>query len=219
MLAQIPDLIIWDWDGTLVDSLPVIYDAHNTVRKQMGYEGWSLPTFLRDIIVHSTDQIYPKLYGDRFDEAKRKLDQYFDDRFDPKDTVFLPGSRETVTFLSGLNIPMMVVSNKRHFVLVQEVAVSPFSDCFISCVGAEKAQRDKPYPDPVFLALEEADIDPDSVKNSWFIGDTQTDIDCAKGLSFPVRSVIIGEGNAQGCDIRFDDLPSFLMHIKSALTV
>ena len=40
-----PDLIIWDWDGTLVDSLPLIFMAHNHVREMMSLPLWTREEF------------------------------------------------------------------------------------------------------------------------------------------------------------------------------
>src|SRR5471032_2888428 len=44
-------------------------------------------------------------------------------------------------------------------------------------VGARDAKRDKPAPDPIFMALDGTGIAPDS--SVWMVGDTPADLQCA----------------------------------------
>jgi phosphoglycolate phosphatase len=44
-------------------------------------------------------------------------------------------------------------------------------------VGAKDAKRDKPAPDPIFMALDGTGIAPDH--GVWMVGDTLADLKCA----------------------------------------
>jgi len=211
-----PDLVIWDWDGTLVNTAPIIYEAHNYVRVAMGFDAWSESEF-KEISYYSTDEIYPKLYGENVDDAKRILYDFFD-RYDPVNTPFLNGSHDVVSYLSSHDVPMVIVSNKQDHVLQKELAVASFRDGFLSAVGAGAASKDKPHADPVLLAIEKAGISND-LEHVWFIGDTQTDVDCARSLDFSVVSIILGDLDSQkgvrGYDFEYPSLPLFLKSISN----
>ena len=63
-----PRAVLLDWDGTLVNSLQSIFDAHNHTRVAMGHPAWTWDEYK----VHmrsSSRELYPKLYGDRSQEA------------------------------------------------------------------------------------------------------------------------------------------------------
>lgn len=213
MLIDRPDLVVWDWDGTLVDSGPVIYAAHNHVRVSMGHPAWSEEEF-KDISYYSTDEIYPQLYGERVDEAKSMLYRFFDDR-NPGDTAFIDGGSSVLSFFSEHGVPMVVVSNKQDHVLAHEIAVAPFKSALNGFVGAGKAKKDKPHVDPFLLAIENSGLGGEVFSNIWFVGDTQTDVDCAKNLPFKTVSIIIGNEKTKGEDVRFASLFKLFENVKN----
>lgn len=202
-----PDVVIWDWDGTLVDSAPVIFSAHNHVRTSLGFSAWTEEEF-KEISYHSTHDIYPKLYDEKAEQGIEILRQFFED-IDPKKTPFIKGADDLVKLLKDMFSNMVVASNKQHDVLLKELGAASFRDCLLSAVGAGAAKKDKPDREVVFLALEKANIDLSSVQHAWFIGDTQTDVDCAQNLPFETCSIIIGDNDTRGEDYRFKDLVSF----------
>ncbi len=77
---------------------------------------------------------------------------------------------------------------------------------FKSIVGAGEAASDKPSSKPVDMAIERASILPNEINRVWFIGDSQTDIDCAKNLSSKTHSIIIGDQKTVKEDVRFKSL-------------
>ena len=64
-------------------------------------------------------------------------------------------------------------------------SVVGFSHSFQLAVNPPDAQRDKPAPDPIYLALDGTGIAPDH--NVWMVGDTPADLKCAHAAGvFPV---------------------------------
>ena len=207
-----PDLIIWDWDGTLVDSLPLIFMAHNHVREMMSLPLWTREEF--QIIAHnSTRDAYRAEYGARADEAIVTLYEYIQEHH-LNQFRFIVGAKDVVKACKALNVPMIIVSNKRHHFLLKEVSFSGLEKNFISIVGAGEAAHDKPHADHVRLALNQADIDINSISTAWFIGDSQADIDCAKAAPIMCQSILIGSANAQGYDVRYRDLDMFMRAVQ-----
>lgn len=209
-MLQKPDVIIWDWDGTVVDTLPQVLAAHNHVRKTIGLPLWNWEEF--NVIAHSsTKDIYPTLYGKRAQECTDILYGYYD-KLDTKDVVYIEHAQKTVALLHETKIPNIVVSNKRHHILSKEIEHGPLEGFFHSVVGAGKAEEDKPSASPAIHALDLAKISAHSVKHAWFIGDSQTDVDCAKNLPFDTCSIVLGKNTTEGHDIRFNDIELLYTH-------
>ncbi len=203
-----PDLLIWDWDGTLVDSLSLIYEAHNHVRTSFGEKKWSFGGFQK-VAHYSTQDIYPSLYGEKAEEATSLLYRFFEEKH-LEHTKVIEGAKECLDIFMTLSVPMILVSNKKHEYLLKEVKHFVFSPYFLSVVGAGYAAKDKPDKAPVMKALLEANIPPDSLKTAYYIGDSQTDIDSSKNLPFKTLTYIIGQNKTVGEDIRFPTLADFI---------
>ena len=207
MMLKKPDLVIWDWDGTIVNSIPLIYAAHNYVRTQLGYNAWSFSEF-QEVAHKSSREAYPALYGNRCDDAFLLLSEYLETHH--LDVNLCSDAKEALQTLALLNIPMIVVSNKTHKFLLREVKHFGFDEYFSSILGAGEAQHDKPDKRASEYALKLADIDVNAINFAWLIGDSQTDVDCAKNLPFETVSYIVGTQETVGENIRFDTLGSFL---------
>lgn len=181
-LEHFPHAIIFDWDNTLVDTWPTIYEGLCATFEAMGHTPWSYEDVVqgRGGIHRSLRESFPEIFGDRWEEAKKIYHTTFAeihiDKLSPID-----GVKEMLESIADFGIPMMVVSNKTGKYLRQEVEHLGWGGFFTSVVGALDAPRDKPHVDPVKLALADSDIIlSDRV---WFVGDSQTDIDCARNAS------------------------------------
>ena len=175
MIDSKPSAILFDWDGTLVDSLPFLHRAHGHVFTAMGLTPWTLDE-ARLKIRHSTREMYPTLFGDRAAEATRILYDYVDAHH----LAHIVRMREADTVLAALHragYKMGVVSNKGHARLVAEIAALGWGDYFQAVIGAGEAARDKPAPDPLLMALGKMGLGP---QNVWYVGDTEIDVQCAR---------------------------------------
>ncbi|MBL4589502.1 MAG: HAD family hydrolase [Alphaproteobacteria bacterium] len=207
MTPKKPDLVIWDWDGTIVNSIPLIFAAHNHVRTQLGYDAWSFLEFQK--VAHkSSRDAYPALYGNRCDDAFLLLSEYLEAHH--LDVELCSDAKEALQALALLNVPMIIVSNKTHKFLLKEVKYFGLGVYFSSVLGASEAEHDKPDQRAVEHALKMAGIDVSSINSAWLIGDSQTDVDCAKNLPFETVSYIVGAQETVGESARFDTLSAFL---------
>lgn len=165
--------VFFDWDGTLVDSLGLLVDAHNSVRAAFGHPLWSREEFFGSI-TRSTRELYPILYGERAQEGQDILYKFIKEKHLDYLKV-MPGSKEVLDMLQAMNIPMGVVSNKRNDVLVSEVEALGWQDYFGVYIGAGVAEKDKPSAAPLLYAVERhpADI---ALKGIIYVGDTETDL-------------------------------------------
>jgi len=172
---QAPRAILFDWDNTLVDTWTVIHAALEPTFEAMGMTPWTLEECRQRVRGSARDE-FPRLFGDRTPEAT----QLFYERFEATHLDLLralPGAGELLSGLAEQGFYLGVVSNKRGSTLRKEAAHIGWNGHFRSLVGATDAPRDKPAPDPVYLALgREATPAPGEV---WFVGDTDIDMLCA----------------------------------------
>jgi phosphoglycolate phosphatase len=170
-----PRAVLFDWDNTLVDNWATITEAFNTTLTAMGHRPWTLEE-TRARVRASLRDSFPKLFGDRWEEARRIYIETFASRhlqtLKPMEQAE-PMLRE----LARRSLWLGIVSNKTGKFLRKEVEHLGWGRYFQSVVGAGDAANDKPEPDPVHLALAESGVR--AGPDVWFIGDTEMDMACA----------------------------------------
>lgn len=170
-----PRAILFDWDNTLVDTWSVIHAALEPTFSAMGQTPWTLEECRQRVRGSARDE-FPRLFGERTAEATR----LFYERFEAMHLDLLrelPGAGALLSALAGEGFRLGVVSNKRGMTLRKEAAHLGWDGHFRRLVGATDAPRDKPAPDPVYLALEQDGPSPPG--EVWFVGDTDIDMLCA----------------------------------------
>lgn len=178
----LPKAVLFDWDGTLVDTIPGLRLAHNHVREALGYAPWTEEQFWQNL-KRSARELYPDVYGDKSDEALKILYEFVDKNH-LNYLSALDDARGVLEILAERAIPCGVVSNKRHEYLLREIRHLGWQDFFFDAMGAGVAQRDKPSADPLFLMLDRTSrgLLPQEV---WMVGDTETDLAAGKAAGCP----------------------------------
>src|SRR3989339_2037575 len=189
LIATLPKAVLLDWDGTLVDSYDFLKAAHNHVRGFYGYELWDDAAF-KDVMRRSTREAFADLYGEKAEEIKDRLIAYVDENY-VHSIVIMDGANELLEILDKANILVGIVSNKRHERLVMDIQELGWDKYLKVIVGAGEAERDKPAPDPIYLALERLNMRPDEC-TVWYVGDTATDLESANAAG--VASVLMLHG-------------------------
>jgi HAD superfamily hydrolase (TIGR01549 family) len=177
MVSKVPEAVIFDWDGTLVNTIPTLFKSHNYVRQKLSFPAWSMEEY-RSVIHRSTREVYPELYGSRAQLAIDILYEYYHDNHLQSLELF-SGGRELVEYLYEASVRMAVVSNKRQDYLEREISYLGWSEYFEIIIGAGTAKRDKPNPDPLLMALDHMELAPD-METILYIGDTRTDLETSQ---------------------------------------
>jgi phosphoglycolate phosphatase len=197
-----PLAILFDWDNTLVDTWPVIHAALNATLGHMGHPEWTLDETRARVRLSMRDS-FPKLFGDRWEEARDVFYASFEAAH-LRALVEAPGAGDLLRGLRRLGIPSSIVSNKQGRFLRAEAAHLGWTEHFHALVGAGDAARDKPAPDPVTLALSGLEIVPGP--ESWFVGDSDVDMRIAHATG--LLPVLIAPEHAVGSE--FDEHPPSL---------
>lgn len=181
-----PRALVLDWDNTLVDSWATIHEALVLTFTAMGHVPWTFAE-TKTRVRHSLREAFPKLFGERWDEARRLYLQHFTaihlERLSP-----LPGTAELLNEARAAGLYLAVLSNKTGAILRREADHLGWRDHFVRLVGAGDASADKPDPAAMRLALEGSGHAGSAV---WYIGDTALDMECAARAE--CTGILVGE--------------------------
>ncbi len=180
MTQQKPDAIFFDWDGTLVDTLPGLLIAHNHVRAHFGFPEWSTEQFHKEM-KYSSRELYPKIYGERVEEAFEVLRRFMNENI-VKYLVPIADSERLLRSIHETGVPIGIVSNKRHEFLIREIEHLGWNKYIQVQAGAGYAAQDKPSGEPIRKALSEIGLTTDD-SLVWYVGDTETDLLAARDSS------------------------------------
>lgn len=173
-----PKAILFDWDNTLADTWPIIFQALHDTFSTLGLEPWTFEEVKagKQGIHRSLRESFPEIFGEKWEHAR---DLYFQSflKNHLQNITTLPQAKEMLDLLPESGIYVAIVSNKTGIHLRKEVEHLGWNSYFKKIVGASDAAKDKPHPDPVFFALEGSGIEPG--EDVWFIGDSATDMECA----------------------------------------
>lgn len=188
----VPRAVLYDWDNTLVDNWGTILAALNHALVLFGHEPWTVAES-RVRIKQSLRDSFPRIFGDRWTDARDAFYRHFEDHHLEHLTP-LPGAEELLAALHDKGVYQAVVSNKNGRYLRAEAAALGWTRYFGRLVGAQDAAFDKPHGAPVLKALEPAGIlaGPDV----WFVGDADIDMECAHGAG--LLPVLVGEADGEG---------------------
>ncbi len=171
-----PHALLFDWDNTLVDTWPCIGKATNITRTAFGLEPWTAAE-MRAHVAGSLRDTFPRIYGHRWEEARETyLKAFAAIHLDMLQA--LASAEQLLRAARAAGLYMGVVSNKTGSYLRAEASHLGWTGLFGKLVGAQDAERDKPDPAPVHLALAGSGIAAGPAV--WFIGDAPIDAACGK---------------------------------------
>ena len=171
-----PKALLFDWDNTLVDTWPCIGKATNITRQAFGLEPWTSAE-MRVHVAGSLRDTFPKIYGARWEEARETyLKAFAAIHLDMLQA--LHSAEQLLRAAGAAGIYLGVVSNKTGSYLRAEASHLGWTGLFGKLVGAQDAERDKPHPAPVHMALAGSGIA--AGPEVWFIGDAPIDAACGK---------------------------------------
>lgn len=183
--------LIWDLDGTLVNSLFDLQDALNHALAAQGLPQRSLDD-VRRFIGNGLRRLVERAMPDGAPEAQvdavfAAFNDYYVvhcmDKTSPYD-----GILEALRRLKAAGFRMAIVSNKQQYG-VDMLQQAYFSDTVEVAVGEHQGVRRKPEPDMVAEALGRMRLDASS---AIYVGDTDVDVLTAQNSGMPCVSVLWG---------------------------
>ena len=188
-LKQTIKLLIFDLDGTLVDSLQDITNAVNHAISPLGYEPLT-PAKARGLVGRGITKLIGAILRD---EHKPHLPQVLDrflDYYTEHLTVHTrpyPGVPETLHALKGYK--KAVLSNKRQALSERVLNNLGLLRHFDYVIGSDTLPEKKPSPVGVFYLLEKEGIGP---SEAMIIGDSDIDIQTGRAAGVVTVAVTYG---------------------------
>lgn len=172
--------VIFDLDGTLLDTAPDFYTTVNQLRQEEG-----LPALPDDRIRRTVSNgaralvsmaFELEFVAPGFDRLHTRLLEIYSEQLAVSTRPF-PGITETLTVLAERDIAWGVVTNKSHVYtdpILQALAFQPGPQCVVC---PEDVHRTKPHPESLLLACSQIGCQGGEV---IYVGDHKRDIDCGK---------------------------------------
>ena len=192
--------ILWDLDGTLLDTLQDLADAVNHTMAQFGYPQRTLEEVRRFVGNGARRLIALAVPEDAdVDEVLAAFHAYYDEHCQIKTKAY-DGIMEALAVLQE-KYPMAIVSNKPDSA-VKSLCAQYFPGLFARGESADCPR--KPAPDMVYKAMEAI-----GVETCIYVGDSEVDVLTAKAAGVPCLSVLWGfrdreeieaAGGQQFCD-------------------
>lgn len=185
------DTIIFDLDGTLLNTLEDLCYSLNTILLQEGYNPRTLDE-VRCFVGNGVKKLVKRSLPDICDENKviyitNLFQTYYKSNMQIKTRPY-DGIIDLLSYLNENNYKTAIVSNK--FDTAVKVLANTYFGSMISVAIGETAEiRRKPAPDSIYKAVSELGSD---ISKTVLVGDSETDILTAKNAGIPCIGVTWG---------------------------
>ena len=225
-MTEYPKAVIWDLDGTLVDSaadiaatLNRLLAAHGLAAHSLGRvktmigggiaklieRGWAAhdETLSADAVAHLTAR-FMTAYSDHATDETRLYD----------------GVRETLELLHARGVIQAVCTNKPRGISELILERLGVADAFQAVIGGDSTREKKPHPLPVLICLRRLAVTPGE---AVMVGDSGVDLAAGHAAGLPV--VLLRQGysplplDGLGAEAVIDgvsELPGALALVRSA---
>lgn len=208
--------VIFDLDGTLLNTIDDLSDGVNHVMEVYGFHQWTVDDIrrfvgngIRNLMIKATPMGEE---NPRFEEIFQCFKEYYTDHCQIKTKAY-DGIMELLDTLDKKGYKMAIVSNKNN-AAVLELNEIYFAENIKVAIGEREGVRKKPSPDSVEEALRQLGS---KKEDSLYVGDSEVDFATAKNAEMDCVLVTWGfrgrEGLSEFNPKAFIDYPMQLVDI------
>lgn len=195
--------IIWDLDGTLIDSYDVITDSIALTLRE-----WHITMSLEEIRQHcirfSTKSLFQQVgqqYGVAPEQLKLRYGQISGSKY--RQIRRMEQGREILEALCSRGIDNYVFTH-RGKTTIPVLDHLGLTDFFQEILTSQSGFARKPNPEAISYLMRKYDLDP---SNTWYVGDRTIDMQCAqnagiKGILYLPPNSLDVSGGAESCIVR-----------------
>ena len=188
--------IVFDLDGTIIDSFPDIFESLNKALEQSGFPAISFEKFFaiagygpRNLIKDSVDQ---PMTAEKFEQTVALYNDIYTNCGSPK-TVLFEGMTEVLAELRKRGYMLAVRTNKAQ-VTTDGIAQRLLNDKVDLVWGSIEGRQIKPYAQSVLPILEMYGAKPEE---TFMVGDMKADIDTANNAGMKFIGCLWGYGKQE----------------------
>jgi phosphoglycolate phosphatase len=202
------DAVVFDLDGTLVDSYGAIADALNATRREFDLE--PVPEErVRFIVGHGLERLIEEQIGAaHVREGVARFRAHYDAVVDAR-TSALPGTRETLEELRAQGVRLGVASNKADAFVARVLETVGLAEPIAVARGLRAGEPPKPDPTILLGVLFELGSGPGG---AVYVGDMPLDAETADRAG--CRAVLVPTGSAEEEELRAVRRAEFLPDIR-----
>lgn len=190
-------LILFDLDGTLLDTAPDLGGALNALRAEYNMNPLS-PAMIRPVVSHGAPALLRLGFGlapndSRYSSIRNRLLELYSERI-TRETVYFPGIEHLLQELEQRDLAWGVVTNKPSHLtdpLLRAFGLYERAACVVS---GDTTPRRKPYPDQLLYACDLCEIKP---LQSLYFGDAERDVQAARAAGMRALVALYGYIEAQ----------------------
>ena len=219
--SRAPHAIIFDLDGTLVDTVGTRVDSWMAVFPKFGID--PDPAFLAPLM-GSDGKLLARMVAERYEvELKPGDDAQIDILAGDEFRVLnahpraLPAAREILEALTERGMPWAVATSSLPDDARESVESLGLSTTPLICDGAD-VEHAKPAPDLLIKAAGLLEVGPNE---TWYVGDSRWDMVAAKAAGMRAIAVLTGATTEEalveaGADVIYPTLAEFMVQIPAA---
>ncbi len=218
-----PEAIIFDLDGTLIDSVPDLARCTNLALAQSGfrrqlsmveaisYIGLGVDRLIKRAI---TGEMWGEPDTDVFEQVKQAFSECYRSQYADHSSLY-PNVWSSLQVLQKRNIPLGIVTNKP--IIYTDLILKTFdlTDFFGVVIGGDSTAEKKPHSLPLLTAMDVLNVKPETC---WFVGDSEVDVKTAEQANCYMIAMTYGynqgkpikDANPDLCLDHFELIPSLL---------
>jgi phosphoglycolate phosphatase len=216
--GRLPRLVMFDLDGTLIDSVPDLAAAVDNMLLKLGRPPAGIES-VREWVGNGVQVLVRRALANNLDhqgvdevEAEQAQEFFMAAYEDGQElTVVYPGVRDTLKWLHKQGVEMALITNKpERFVapLLDEMKIGRY---FRWIIGGDTLPQKKPDPAALFFVMKMANV---PASQSLFVGDSRSDVLAAKAAG--VKCVALSYGYNHGRPIA-EESPALVIDDLRAL--
>ncbi|WP_262028088.1 phosphoglycolate phosphatase [Microvirga sp. Mcv34] len=211
--------IIFDLDGTLVDSARDLMDAVNILLAHEGLRPIDLVE-VKSMIGDGAAKLVERAVSATGGDLSRlpTLVAHFLQIYEGKashHTEAYPGVADTLAGLRSLGLPLAVVTNKPYGATIAILEALDLRAFFDAVVGGDTLPERKPHPAPILAALNQLGVAPEA---ALMVGDNYHDVQAARSAGVRAFAVTYGYSHKPHAELGADRLIDAMPDLLSIVT-
>lgn len=201
-------IILFDLDGTLIDSTDAIVSTFYHSFEELGFDFKGNDEDIKNLIGYPLDIMYKGLgvqEGKEWDYVAAYKNRY--KLISKEQTYILENALEAVKLASSFARVSVVTTKTRLYTmpLLENLNLAPH---FEIVTGRENVENPKPHPEPILITLNQMNYNK-NLHDVWMIGDTKLDLIAANDAKVNSVAVLCGYGKEE-------ELKNYTSHIKNS---